>query len=234
MEEVSICVVCVCVCACRSAYFFRFDVFTVRHFLALCLGVVMGRFVPLPGTAVFVGRTSTPEEEVEEQEDEDECRSAEDANSAELASSSVFHSQPERPREASKKDAPSLPTARDTFKVILGFINMGIFLARPFFFSSWLATTHSAKSTVFGVTVGWQDTKKVLMLKTHGVALHPGIGHSQSIFSCLYMATARFNGTTHGHVLLICYWHKEATDPMRGEEWLCSRENKDVREATSK
>ena len=40
------------------------------------------------------------------------------------------------------------------------------------------------------------------MLKTHGVALHPGIGHSRGIFSCLRMATASFNGTTHGHVLL--------------------------------
>ena len=32
----------------------------------------MGRFVPLPGTAVFWGGTSTPEEEVEEEEDEKE------------------------------------------------------------------------------------------------------------------------------------------------------------------
>ena len=41
------------------------------------------------------------------------------------------------------------------------------------------------------------------MFKTHGVALHPGIGHSQGMFSCLRMATAFFNVTTHGHVLLI-------------------------------
>ena len=41
------------------------------------------------------------------------------------------------------------------------------------------------------------------MFKTHGVALHPGMGHSRGMFSCLRMATACFNGTTHGHVLLI-------------------------------
>ena len=60
------------VCACSSAYFFRPDVFTVRRFLALCLGVVMGRFVPLPDTAFFLGRTSTPEKKVEEEEDEED------------------------------------------------------------------------------------------------------------------------------------------------------------------
>ena len=64
--------VCVCVCACSSAYFFHPHVFTVPRFLALCLGVVMGRFVPLPGTAFFWGRTSYPEEEVDEEEDEEE------------------------------------------------------------------------------------------------------------------------------------------------------------------
>ena len=41
------------------------------------------------------------------------------------------------------------------------------------------------------------------MLKAHGVALHLGIGHSRGMFSCLRMATVCFNGTTHGHVLLI-------------------------------
>ena len=41
------------------------------------------------------------------------------------------------------------------------------------------------------------------MFKTHGVALHKGIGHSRGTFSCLRMAIASFNGTTHGHVLLI-------------------------------
>ena len=60
------------VCACSSAYFLRLDDFTVRCFLALCLGVVMGRFVPLPGTTFFLGRTCTPEEEVKEEEDEEE------------------------------------------------------------------------------------------------------------------------------------------------------------------
>ena len=59
-------------CACSSAYFFRRDVVTVQRFLALCLVVVMRRFVPLPGTAFFWGRTSTLEEEVEEEEDEEE------------------------------------------------------------------------------------------------------------------------------------------------------------------
>ena len=41
------------------------------------------------------------------------------------------------------------------------------------------------------------------MFKTHGVALHPGIGHSQGMFSCLRMAIASFHGTTNGHVLLM-------------------------------
>ena len=41
------------------------------------------------------------------------------------------------------------------------------------------------------------------MFKTHGVALHPGIGHSRGMFSCWRLATASFNGITHGHVLLI-------------------------------
>ena len=58
-------------------------------------------------------------------------------DSAELASFSGFNSQSERPREASEKDAPSLSTACATFKVIFGFITMGIFLAHPFFFSSY-------------------------------------------------------------------------------------------------
>ena len=71
MTCVCVCV-CVCVCACSSAYFFRPDVFTVQHFLALCFGVVTGPFVPVPGTAFFWGRTSTLEEEVEEEDDEEE------------------------------------------------------------------------------------------------------------------------------------------------------------------
>ena len=177
MGEVSVCdvCVCVCVCACSSAYFFRPDVFTVQRFFAFCLVALMGRFVPLPGTAFFCGTTSTPEEEVEEEEDEeeeellpssevaalslplDESLSAEDLDSTELASSSGFQSQSERPREASENDALSLSTAFATFKVILGFITMGIFLARPFSFSSSCpTTTHSVKSTVLGGTVGWQ------------------------------------------------------------------------------
>ena len=41
------------------------------------------------------------------------------------------------------------------------------------------------------------------MVKIHGVALHPGIGHLRGMFSCLRMATASFNGTTHRPVLLI-------------------------------
>ena len=45
-----------------------------------------------------------------------------------------------------------MSTAFATFKVILGFITMEIFLGRPLFFfeSSWLTTTHSVKSRVFG------------------------------------------------------------------------------------
>ena len=72
-------------CACSSAYFFRPDVFTVQRFLALCLGVVLGRFVPLPGTAFFWGRTSTLEEEVEEEEDEEEEELLVSSESAELS-----------------------------------------------------------------------------------------------------------------------------------------------------
>ena len=168
MTCVCVCV-CVCVCACSSAYFFRPDVFTVQHFFAFCLVALMGRFVPLLGTAFFCGTTSTAEEEVEEEKDEeeeellpssevaalslplDESLSAEDLDSIELASSSGFQSQSERPREASEKDALLLSTAFATFKVILGFITMGIFLARPFFFSSSCpTTTQSVKSTVLG------------------------------------------------------------------------------------
>ena len=80
MEEVSVCVVCVCSCA----YFLRPDIFTVRRFLALCLGVVMGCFVPLPGTVFFLGRTSTPEE-VEEEEDEEEEELLPSSEDAELS-----------------------------------------------------------------------------------------------------------------------------------------------------
>ena len=114
-------------CACSSAYFFRPGVFTVQRFFAFCLVAVMGRFLPLPGTAVFCGRTSTPEEEVEEEEDEeeeellpsseiaelslplDESLSAEDLDSTKLASYSGFQSQSEHP-EASQKDALSMST----------------------------------------------------------------------------------------------------------------------------
>ena len=47
--------------SCVCTYFLRPDrAFTMRCFLALCLGVVMGRFMPLAGTAFFLGRTSTP------------------------------------------------------------------------------------------------------------------------------------------------------------------------------
>ena len=57
-------------------------------------------------------------------------------------------------------DAPSLSTAYATFKVILGFINMGMFFGSPVFFSSsWLGTTHSVKSIMFGATVGWQRAR---------------------------------------------------------------------------
>ena len=72
-------------CACSSAYFFHPDVFTVQRFLALYLGVVMGRFVPLPGTAFFWGRTSTLEEEVEEEEDEEEEELLPSSEGAELS-----------------------------------------------------------------------------------------------------------------------------------------------------
>ena len=139
--------VCVCVCACSSTYFFRPDVFNVQRFFTLCLVVVMG----LPSWTREVAELSLPL---------DESCSAEDPDSTELASSSGFHSQSERPREASEKDALSLSTTFATFKVILGFITMGIFLACPLFFSSsWPTTTHSVKSTVFGGTVGWHLAK---------------------------------------------------------------------------
>ena len=47
-------------CACSCEYSLRPGVFTVCRFLALCLGVVMGRFVPLPGTAFFLGSSVIP------------------------------------------------------------------------------------------------------------------------------------------------------------------------------
>ena len=80
----------------------------------------MGRFVPLPFIAFFLGRTSTPKEEEEEEakeEEEEVLASSEDAElslplgesgsgadpgSAELVSSSGFHSQSERPSNASE------------------------------------------------------------------------------------------------------------------------------------
>ena len=45
----------------------------------------MGRFVPLPGTAFFLGRTATPEEEVEEEEDEQEEELLPSSEDAELS-----------------------------------------------------------------------------------------------------------------------------------------------------
>ena len=75
----------VCVCACSPAYFFRHEVFTVKCFLAPCLGVVIGRFVPLPGAALFLGRTSGPEEELEEEEDEEEEELLPSSKHAELS-----------------------------------------------------------------------------------------------------------------------------------------------------
>ena len=130
---------CVCVCACRSAYFLRPHMCTVRPFLALCLGVLMGRFLPLEATTFVLRRTSTPDEEVEEEEDEqqeellpfledaelsvpqDESTSVGDTDSVEFASSSGFDSPSELPKEASEKDAPSLVGALATIKLILAF-----------------------------------------------------------------------------------------------------------------
>ena len=45
----------------------------------------MGCFVPLPGTAFFLGRTSTPEKEVEEEEDEEEEELLPSSENAELS-----------------------------------------------------------------------------------------------------------------------------------------------------
>ena len=53
----------------RTAYFLCPG---VHRFLALSMAVAVGRFVPLAFTAVFLGRTSTPEEEKEEEVDEEE------------------------------------------------------------------------------------------------------------------------------------------------------------------
>ena len=100
----------------ERAYFLRPH---VHRFLALSMGVVMGRFVPLPFIAFFLGRTSTPEKEEEEEAKEEEeevlassedaepslpleSGSASDPDSGELVSSSGFHSQSEQPSEASK------------------------------------------------------------------------------------------------------------------------------------
>ena len=79
------------------------------------MAMVVGRFVPLAFTAFFLGRTSTPKEEEEDEANEEEeevLASLEDAEvslpldesklAAELASSSSFHSQSERPSEPSE------------------------------------------------------------------------------------------------------------------------------------
>ena len=58
-----------CVCVCVSAYFLAPNIFTVRCFLKFCMGVVMGRFVPLAFKAFHLGKTSTVEEESEEEEE---------------------------------------------------------------------------------------------------------------------------------------------------------------------
>ena len=67
MGEVSVCDVCVHVAPPTSSALTSSP--CNASYIALCLGVVMGRFVPLP---FFWGRTSTPEEEVKEEEDEEE------------------------------------------------------------------------------------------------------------------------------------------------------------------
>ena len=92
----------------------------VHRFLALSMAMVVGRFVPLAFTTFFLGKTSNPEEEKEEEADEeeeeilassedaepslplDESEVAVDLDPAELASYSGFHSQWERPSEASQ------------------------------------------------------------------------------------------------------------------------------------
>ena len=97
----------------RAAYFLRPG---VHRFLALSMAVVVGHFA-LSFTTFFLGRTSTLEEEEEVEADDeeeevlaswkmpsplDESNLAADFDSAELASSSSFHSQSERPSEASE------------------------------------------------------------------------------------------------------------------------------------
>ena len=51
-----------------AAYLLRLH---VHRFLALGVGVVMGRFVPLPFIALFLGTTSTAEREEEKEADEE-------------------------------------------------------------------------------------------------------------------------------------------------------------------
>ena len=58
----------------------------------------------------------------------------------------TFHSRSEQPREASEKDALSSSTAFATFKVILGFITMGIFFGTPLFFLIVLADYNPFRS----------------------------------------------------------------------------------------
>ena len=100
----------------RTSYLLRPG---VHRFLALGMAVVVGRFGPLAFTAFFLGRTSNPEEEEEEDTGEerkevlaslgdaqlwlpqDESKSVADLDSTELASSSGFHSEAEQPSEDS-------------------------------------------------------------------------------------------------------------------------------------
>ena len=215
-------------CACSSAYFFRPDVFTVQRFFAFCLVAVMGRFVPLPGTAFFCGRTSTLAEEVEEVEDEeeeellpsskvaelslllDESLSAEDLNSTELASSSGFQSRSERPREASQKDALSLSTAFATFKVILGFITMGIFFGSPPFFLIVLPDYNPFR-------------------QINGVGWHGWMAPSQVTFDVQNPrgGTAPGNRTFTGHVFLFAPFLSVYFffDPCRGLKQFCNHQS---------
>ena len=160
------------VCAGSSAYFFRCDVFTVQRFLALCLGVVMGRFVPLPGTSFFWRRTSTPEEEVEEEEDEGEQGLLPSSKLRNSAGRIMIRGRPRFQRAciflrlllpigAAKRgfrEGCTLVVDRLChFQSDLGLHHHGGFLGSPpplFCSSSWLTTTHSVESTVFGATAG--------------------------------------------------------------------------------
>ena len=136
------------------------------------MAVVVGRSVPLAFTAFFLGKTSTPKEQEEEEADKEVLPSLEDAEvslpldeselAAELASSFGFHAFP-------------IPVSKRSFRVgrspaikrLCHLQSDRWFHHRTYFFGTLLffppsflpTTTHSVKSRAFSGTMGWHHVK---------------------------------------------------------------------------